>query len=135
MRFEEAWYILNLIGFRKLPMNRELVSIPGEFEMYGNQRWPRERIVILRKHRESRELVRSYEAVFCDRYGYKLSAKWYSNKRDPKLKPAGPEVCARCGRTEKLEKDHILALSQGGKDKKEVLPTVLHHCRFIDIRL
>ncbi len=118
MQFEEAWYFLGLIGFKKLGWDYYLVSGKG---------------LRSRKHqiREARENV---ERLFSDKHIFKPSGDWsYEDnsgwrlqwvsyhepekpKRDKTIPVPGPKKCKRCSRKKHLERDHIIALVHGGKD-------------------
>lgn len=121
-RFEEAWYILNLIGFNKLEYYKESTfaeSPDGEGIVVKHHRW--------RKHQGSREAKFHVQMLFTDEHGYRFSNK-RAPLRDTTIPIVGPEVCKRCGRIEKLERDHIIPLHLGGKDETANLQYLCYVC-------
>ncbi len=107
MKFEEGWYILNLIGFRKMPYS----YLDGK----GSK-----------KHQYCRDALNNFETIFQDD-GMQMYHD--SNlKRDPSIPVPGPKECVRCKRTENLERDHVVPLEIGGKDVSSNLQWLCRKC-------
>ena len=129
MKFEESWYLLNLIGFRKL-----------EGSWFHGHR--------TRKHQESSEVKRNVETLFSDEHVYKplglfgedtenekrlwLGTMNYHEPikpyRDRRIEIKGPKKCARCGSIENLEREHIVPLHVGGADESNNLQWMCAKC-------
>ncbi len=120
MQFEESWYLIQLIGFRKLDSDFSLLENGSKRHQY-------------RRARENIESNFSDQHIFKpskginleDNHAWNLSYLNYHEpkkpKRDRKIKIKGPKKCYRCGRTDRLERDHIVRLADGGKDVSENL--------------
>jgi len=81
-----------------------------------------------RRHRESVEALRKLQFMFSDREAWSLRRKWYFPKRDRRIKIEAPKKCTRCGRRGRLHRDHVLALSMGGRDVAENLQYLCEIC-------
>jgi len=120
--FEIAWYILNLVGFRKLEYYHEsIMTTEGPEQRYvvKNYRW--------KKHQAGQMAGFNVRGLFTDEHGYRFSKK-RTPLRDTAIPITGPEICKRCGRTEKLERDHIIPLHLGGKDETANLQYLCQVC-------
>lgn len=119
--FAEYWYLLNLVGFQEVPFHREQraerIDLKQWKVKYEHRKW--------RKH-QGENAAWHLEKVFTDERGND-HRKW-KPYRDKALKPASLPVCARCGRTDNLEKDHIVALSNRGKDEPSNLQYLCYPC-------
>jgi 5-methylcytosine-specific restriction endonuclease McrA len=106
IQFETHWYILsNLIGFRNINTNFE----------YDKKS---DKVIRFKKHRRSSEARYDLLRIFTD---YFDDQDLHEPKRPIRIaKPPDkvPKKCARCGkRSKRLQIDHVLALSRGGKDE------------------
>ncbi len=129
MNFEECWHCLNLIGFKK---------IDPDYSLNYNR---------LKRHqyqqaRDNIEKLFSDSKVFTPIAAFGLEtererlnwAMWTNYhepvkpRRDRRIEIKAPKVCVRCGRTEHLEREHIIALADGGDDKPENLQWMCAKC-------
>lgn len=117
MEFEEGWYLLNLLGFRKLSYDTQVIHAP---ENLGKLK-----IMRSRKH-QGRGARFNYEGLFTDRYDFEV--KGTKKRRNHSILVPTLPVCRRCRRTERLERDHIQALSSRGKDESSNLQYLCHIC-------
>lgn len=120
LKFEESWFFLNKIGFRSVGFQTEWIY--GE-KSSGLGKAYRSR----RQHNSSYAKIRIGEA-FSDEYRPRYLGPNFRPLRDQRIPIDGPKACNRCKRRKALERDHIQALSQGGKDISENLQWLCEIC-------
>ena len=131
MLFEEAWYWLQIIGFRKLDK---------EYFIYSNGK-----LIFSKKHLVT-DARKNIESLFSDKHVFKPPPDWKLEEnryfgfgcpayhepkkpyRDKSIPIDAPELCKRCSRKERLERDHIKPLHQGGLDKTDNLQYLCYKC-------
>jgi 5-methylcytosine-specific restriction endonuclease McrA len=113
MKFEEGWYILNLIGFKKMPF---------DYDHFGGKH-----LLMRSKKHQGRNARFNYQRIFTDEFDYNLHRP-IKPKRDHTLIIPKLPVCERCGRTENLHREHIKPLSECGKDEPSNLRYLCDPC-------
>src|SRR5487761_129149 len=126
MQFETAWYILNLIGFRKLDWAWE----------FGPKS---------RRHQD-RIAKENIDKLFSDDHVFKPPPDWEGPAhhrnvvswgsyheptkplRDKSIPIKGPKRCVRCKSRKNLEREHIIALKDGGEDVSSNLQWMCQKC-------
>lgn len=124
MRFEESWYLLNIVGFQKLRGN---LTNSGDtrFLEPGNHQNVNARSRVNELFRDEIECIWQWEIR--------------RRSRSASIKVPGDRICKRCGSANrKLEKEHIIPLYKGGKDESRNLQWLCSPChkfKHAEIRL
>ena len=108
---------MNLLGFRRLPYDTQAIQ--------GREDPARLKIVRSRRH-QGRGAMFNFEELFTDRYDFEVRGT--KKRRNHSILVPTLPVCRRCRRTERLERDHIQALSRKGKDKSSNLQYLCSVC-------
>lgn len=140
MRFEESWYLLGLVGFRKLKRSYIWWDYPAGVELPvgsdGEQLTSRFQHARSRNHQLNSDAGIHIEMLFSDIYEVETGRKTEDctlyhvprNVRKRNIEITCEKRCQRCGGTDRLEREHIIPLSKGGKDESGNLRYLCYVC-------